>query len=268
MMTSKQQHEVLTAKYGFGLFPLPEYRPVSQGDWRITTHMPTMANGYLATSAFEANAVLKRGREVWMSTCLLEQESHSWHVHCAHGVVVVAGLGMGMYAYAIAMKPSVDLVIIADISADIIDMMTESTNLEEWPCRDKVIIIEGDALSAGFASTVNELTGGRPVDYFYADIWPNFPAEEAPAQTAQMARALAPRAAGWWGQELSFAKYCLRMECAPDDAALRAYFQELDLPMPPITPGYIDFCRDAIAANGMGPKTSLWKRIGKLFSPG
>ncbi len=204
MMASKlQQHHALTAKYGFGLFPLPAYRPVSQGEWRITTHMATMADGYLATTSFEANAVLKKGRAVWMSTCLLEQESHSWHVHCAQGVVVVAGLGMGMYAYAIAMKPSVDLVIVADISSDIIAMMKASTDFDQWPCRDKVIVIEADALSPGFAAQVAQHAGGRAIDYFYADIWPNFPAAEAPAQTARMAHALAPKTAGWWGQELS-----------------------------------------------------------------
>lgn len=265
MMASKLQHQdALTAKYGFGLFPLPAYRPVSQGDWRITTHMPTMADGYLPTTAIEAHAVLKRGRTVWMSTCLLEQESHSWHVHCAQGVVVVAGLGMGMYAYAVAMKPSVDLIIVADISPDIIELMKESTNFDHWPCREKVRIIEADALSPGFAAQVAGHAGGRQIDYFYADIWPNFPAAEAPAQTAKMAHALGPKAAGWWGQELSFGQYCQRTECAPDEASLRACFTELEIPMAPVTSGYVDFCRDAMSANGMGPRTSIWKRLGIL----
>ena len=39
-----------------------------------------------------------------MSTGLMEQESHAYHVNAAGGVVVVAGLGLAMYAYAAAVK--------------------------------------------------------------------------------------------------------------------------------------------------------------------
>lgn len=266
MMDSKPgHHDALTAKYGFGLFPLPTYHPKSQGDWRITTHMPSLANGYLSTTAIEAHAVLKRGHKVWMSTGLLEQESHSWHVHCAKGIVVTAGLGMGMYAYAAAMKQCVDLVIVADISPDIIELMKKATNFDYWPCRDKVKIIEADVLSPGFAAKIADHTGGEPIDYLYADIWPNFPAEEAPAQTAKMTHALRPRAAGWWGQELSFGQHCRRTECPANEDSLRAYFTELDISMPSFTSGYIDFCRDAMVANGMGTTKPIWKRLGNLF---
>jgi hypothetical protein len=260
-----QHHDALTAAYGFGLFPVPSYRPVSQGKWRITNHMPSLGDGYLSTTAVEARAVLSRGREVWMSIGLLEKESHAWHVHCAHGVVVTAGVGMGMYVYAVAMKPNVDLVIAADISPDIISLMQQSTGFENWPCRDKVKIIEVDALGPDFATKVAECTGGRSVDYLYADIWPNFPAAEAPEQTAAMASALRPKAAGWWGQELSFAPYYRRSEHPVDEDSLHAYFAEKGIPAPPITPGYAAFCRDAMSANGMGAKRSFWQRLGNLF---
>lgn len=259
-----QHHDALTAAYGFGLFPLPAYRPASRGEWRISTHMPSLADGYLSTTAIEARAVLMRGREVWMSTGLLEQESHAWHVHCARGIVVTAGLGMGMYVYAAAMKQSVDLVIAADISPDIIALMQQATGFDHWRSRDKVRIIEADALGPDFAAKIAGCTGGQPIDYLYADIWPNFPAAEAPTQTAEMARALVPKAAGWWGQELSFAQYCRRSESPADEDSLRACFNETGIPAPAITPGYAAFCRDAMRAYGMGETKPLWRRLGNL----
>jgi hypothetical protein len=259
-------HDILTADYGFGLFPVPVYREASRGDWRIATHLPSLADGYLSPATIEARAVLTRGREVWMSTGLLERESHAWHVHCAQGIVVTAGLGMGMYVYAAAMKQSVDLIIAADMSRDMISLMRQSTDFDHWPCRHKVILIEADVLDPDFAARVAEYTGARPIDYFYADIWTHFPAAEAPGQTAEMARVLVPKAAGWWGQELSFAEYCRRSASCADEESLRAYFTETGTPAPAITPGYVAFCRDAMVAYGMGPKKPLWQRLRNSIS--
>lgn len=261
----QQRHDALTAAYGFGLFRVPAYRPASRGEWRVRTHMPSLGDGYLATHAIESRAVLTRGRDVWMSTGLLERESHAWHVHCARGVVVTAGLGIGMYAYAAAMKTSVDRVIAADISPDVIALMQQAAGFDRWPCSDKVKIIEADALGADVAARVAECTGGEAVDYFYADIWPNFPAAEAPAQTAAMARALRPRAAGWWGQELAFAEYCRRRPCHADEHSLHAYFAETGIPAPPITAGYAAFCRDVTIANDMSGTQPLWRRLANSF---
>ena len=260
---SLRHHDALLAAYGFGLFPVPAYRPASQGDWRIHSHQPSLGDGYLSSSAVEARTVLSRGRKVWMSISLLEKESHAWHVHCAHGVVVTAGVGMGMYVYAAAMKPEVELVVATDISPDIIALMRESSDFDRWPCRDKVKIVEADTLGPDFAVRIEECTGRRPIDYFYADIWPNFPAAEAPAQTAEMARALRPRAAGWWGQELSFAEDCRRRKRLLDEESLRTYFSDVGVTAPRLTPGYAAFCRDAMVANGMGErKPPLWRRLG------
>jgi hypothetical protein len=129
-----------------------------------------------------------------------------------------------------------------------------------------VILIEADVLDPDFAARVAEYTGTRPIDYFYADIWTHFPAAEAPGQTAEMARALVPKAAGWWGQELSFAEYCRRSASCADEESLRAYFTETGTPAPAITPGYVAFCRDAMVAYGMGPKKPLWQRLRNSIS--
>lgn len=258
-------HHDMTASYGFGLFPLPAYRAASRGDWRVRVHLRSLADGYLGTTAMENRAVLTRGRRVWMSTGLLEQESHAWHVHSARGVVVAAGLGLGMYAYAAAMKPEVERVIVGEVSEDIIALMQEAAGFEHWACRDKVTIIQSDTLSPGFADQVARCANGRRVDYLYADIWPNFPAAEAPAETARMVAALKPCAAGWWGQELSFGQHCRANHLAADEETLRAYFAAVGVPVPPLTAGYAAFCRTAMAAHGLGERKSLRQRMAMLF---
>ena len=254
-------HASLLATYGFGLFPLPSYRPVELGDWRVRLHLPSRGDGYLATQALESRAVLTRAGKVWMCTGLLEQESHAWHVHCARGTVVVAGLGLGMYAYAAAMKPEVEHVIVADLSPEIIALMQASTDFERWPCREKLTLIEADALSEDFARRVAEACSGQTIDYLYADIWPNFPADEAPAQTAAMVRRLQPKAAGWWGQELALAYACRARGVPLDAAALAAWFAEQGVPLPPVSAGYVDFCRAVGAAYGCNRPPSPWARM-------
>ncbi|WP_142848600.1 hypothetical protein [Telmatospirillum sp. J64-1] len=261
---ASDKHHAMQAAYGFGLFPMPGYRPARIGEWSIASHLPSVAPSYLSRAVLEARNVLTRGKEVWMCDGLLEQESHAWHVHCARGIVVTAGLGMGMYVYAAAMKEEVELVIAADISPDIIALMQHSTGFADWPCRDKVRFVETDVLAPDFAAKVAAITPRR-IDYLYADIWPDFPAAQAPSQTADMARALSPKAAGWWGQELSFAQYCRRAGCAADEDGLRAFFRETGLPAPDFTPGYAAFCRDAMTANGMGERKPFWQRLGRMF---
>ena len=80
-----------------------------------------------------------------------------------------------------------------------------------------------------------------------------------------MARALQPRAAGWWGQELSFARHCLDTEATLDETAFSAYFASLGVPAPEITAGYAAFAKDAAKANGITASISLWPRIRSFF---
>ena len=260
-----RQSDFLQATYGFGLFPVPHYQPAERGEWRITRHRPSVGDGYLSRAVIEERVTLRKGSTVWMTIGLLETESHAWHVHRAEGIVVAAGLGLGMYAFAAAMKPEVELVIVAEVSADIIELMQASADFENWPCRDKVRIVQADALAPEFAGEVERLTSNRRVDYLYADIWPNFPAAEAPAQTAAMASALSPRAAGWWGQELALAQHCRERQQPLDAESLQAYFSELGVPFPESSEGYLRFCRDLMAAYRLGPRRSLGQRLKALF---
>lgn len=257
----RPEHDALRAAYGFGLFPVPAYRPARRAEWRVERHLPGAGDGYLGATAVEARTVLRRGRDVWMSTGSLERESHAWHVHCAHGLVVTAGVGLGMYAYAAAMKPDVDQVIAADISADIIALMREASRFDDWPCRRKVTLLEADALADDFPAWIARHSGGRAIDYLYADIWPAFPAGEAPGQTACMARALRPVAAGWWGQELSLAQHAGDGARSVDENGVRGYFAGVGVPAPAITPGYAAFCSDVARAYRVAPRDTVWRRL-------
>ena len=110
-----ERHRAMLASYGFGLFPLPAYRDAVAGTWRIQRHGAGPVTGYASGVTMEAyRHVLHQGRTAWMSTSLMEQESHAFHVHAARGVVVVAGLGMGMYAYAVASRREVELLVVAE----------------------------------------------------------------------------------------------------------------------------------------------------------
>ncbi len=267
MPTLPSHHQTMLESYGLGLFDLPRYHPVDLGEWHIRVHLPSPGDGYLATQAIESRAVLTRAGKVWMCTGLLEQESHAWHVHCARGTVVVAGLGLGMYAYAAAMKPEVERVIVADLSPDIIALMQASSDFEAWPCHDKVTLLEADALTDDFAASVTTACGGNAIDYLYADIWPNFPAAEAPVQTGTMVQRLQPKAAGWWGQELALAYACRERGIPVDRASLCAWFSQHQIPVPPVSEGYVAFCRDVAAAYGCDRPPSLWARLNTWLRP-
>jgi hypothetical protein len=168
---------------------------------------------------------------------------------------VVAGLGLAMYAHAVAAKPEVERVVVIEIAADVIDLMRDACGWDYWPDRKKILILEADARDAGIARHVVSASGGRAVDYLFADIWAECADPAASAETAAMVRALRPKAAGWWGQEVSFARWWRDRAGAPAaeseiEAALAEYFAGVGVPVP-VSPGYAAFCRDVIAANGL-----------------
>ncbi len=268
------RHERMLATYGFGLFPLPAYRECEAGDWRLVRHLPSIAEGYVSGPSFERGRhVLYHGRTAWMSTGLLEQESHAVHVHLARGVVAVAGLGLAMYVHAAAAKREVERVVVIEIAEDVIELMRVACGWDRWPDRKKIIILQADARDGDLGRHVLDAAGGRSVDYLFADIWARCADPAAPAETAAWVRALRPKAAGWWGQELSFGRWrqsqAARGEAAEGmDEALSAYFAGVGVPVP-VTPGYAAFCRDVAAANGLladaPPQASslrqTWRRL-------
>ena len=184
--------------------------------------------------------VLHHRRTAWMSSSLFELESQAWHVAQAQGTVVAAGLGLGLFVHAAARKPEVERILVIEREPAVVALLRAATDFDAWP---KLIVLQADALAPDIAKRI-----GVAVNYFYADIWPRCPADAAPAETARMAARLAPKAAGWWGQELSFATWCREQRRPLDHSALRAYADGLGVPLP-MTPGYLRFCTDAATAS-------------------
>lgn len=279
-----ERHLRMVETYGFGLFALPRYRETRHGDWRIVRHLPSLADGYLSGPGHERERhVLYHGRVPWMSSGLMEQESHAFHVAAASGVVVVAGLGMAMYAHAVTNKANVERVIVIERSDAVIHLMREAVAWDMWPEKSKLLIMHADALDPGLGRHIDNATEGRRPDYLFADIWARCASPQAPGETAAMVRALRPRAAGWWGQELAFAEWwrggqregrANSAEKASGDPAaiqraLDAYFATLGVPVP-VSLGYAAYCRDVMAANPPAPKSaaqprsavrSFWRRL-------
>lgn len=261
----------MLAAYGFGLFPLPAYREAALGRWRVVRHGPGPVTGYVSGPALEPfRHVLYERRRAWMSTSLMEQESHAFHVDRARGAVVVAGLGMALYAYAAAHKPEVERVVVVERTPEVIALVAEAAGLRSWPGRAKVTILAADALGPDLAGRVDAALAGRRPSYLYADIWTQAGAAAAPDETAAMVRALAPEAAGWWGQELSFARWCHGARRRPDAAALGDYAAAVGVPIP-VTAGYAAFCRDVAAArlppDRLPPWRRLWRKLRRAEAP-
>ncbi len=266
-----QHHRRMLAAYGFGLFPLPRYRESRRGRWRLIRHLPSLADGYVSPTAMETDRhVLYHRRTPWMSTGLMECESHAYHVHAARGSVVVAGLGLAMFVHAVAAKTNVDRVIVIEISGDVIELMRVAADWDTWSDRRKILVLHADARDPATAAAVAAALSGRRPDYLFADIWRRCDEPQAPDEMAAMVRALLPASAGWWGQELAFAAWaraCSAGVGSPDavtETALRACFSDLGVPVP-VTSSYAAYCRDAITMNGAsepgGSRPSTLRRL-------
>jgi hypothetical protein len=262
------RHARMQTSYGFGLFALPRYREACLDEWRLVRHLASIGTGYASGPLVEqARYVLYHGRTAWMSSGLMEQESHAFHVDQAKGFVVAAGLGIGMFAFAACAKPEVERVVVLEQTPEVIALTRHAAHMDDWFGRDKLTVIHADALAPDLAQRI-AANGQRP-DYLFADIWSTCAAPNAPEQTASIVEALRPQAAGWWGQELSFGVWCMDHRRYPDEAALGAYVASLGVPIP-VSQGYLAFCADVIAANRLSAfrarKLSGWRETWRKFA--
>ena len=120
----------MQAAYGFTLFPLPRYREARLGRWRVVRHLASLGDGYISGPVVEpARYVLYHSRTAWMSTGLMEQESHALHVDQARGLVIAAGFGMGMFAFAACAKPEVERIIVAERTPEVVALMRQAARV-------------------------------------------------------------------------------------------------------------------------------------------
>lgn len=238
------------ADYGFGLpWSIPHYQSADVGSWSLRSRPGGVYESYLSQTCVERpHDVLCHNGDAWMSTSMLEIESHAWHLHCSKGNVLIAGLGMGMFLHAVAVKKDVEHVVVLEIDADVIELFKRSTNFDAWPHRDKITILNVDALSPEAAVDVRAAFAGKAPDYLYVDIWPVFPAVEAPADTRKMVSIHNPVSAGWWGQEVEYGLWVEAGNRHIDGDDLSSFFNHQGINVA-LTVGYVKFCVDAFSAH-------------------
>lgn len=113
---------------------------------------------------FSYPVALENGRE-WMPVTPNEINSMRRDIEDAHGKVLTYGLGLGYYVYMTSVKENVTSVTVVECNADAIALFREHI-LPQFPNRDKVRIVEGDA----FAYAEQQMAG-EGYDFVYADTW-------------------------------------------------------------------------------------------------
>jgi hypothetical protein len=235
------------ADYGFGLpWCIPDYIPSAFGKWKLSGRPGGLTQSYLAEHHVDRpHHILSRDGETWMASSMLELESHAWHLSQAKGTVLVAGLGMGMFVHAAASKDDVDRVVVLEIDPEVIEIFRMSSGFDGWPTRHKIAVINADALDPSSGPSVSSALGGHRPDYLYADIWAEFPNEQAPGQTRAMCALHDPLAAGWWGQEIEYGMWLENNSENASVQSLRTFFSSHRIPTS-ISEGYADFCEAAV----------------------
>jgi hypothetical protein len=254
----KNLSEEYEQSYGFGLpWAIPSYQSAEVGACSIRSRPGGMAESYMAENCIEKpHDVLFRNDETWMSTSMLEIESHAWHLHCSKGNVLIAGLGMGMFLHAVAAKDDVEKVVVLEIDPDVIALFKLSTGFEKWPHNNKITLLNTDALSPDTAGDVRSAFDGKRADYLYVDIWPVFPAVEAPEDTRKMAAIHDPVSAGWWGQEVEYGLWVEAGNRQIDGEDLAEFFKHQGISVP-LTVGYVQFCADVVEVQfGLSPQAA------------
>ncbi|WP_138294351.1 MULTISPECIES: hypothetical protein [unclassified Clostridium] len=119
--------------------------------------------GYFA-QGFSYPAVLQAGRE-WMTVTPNEIATMRAPLAAATGRVLTYGLGLGYFAYHAAQRPQVASLTVVEQDADAIALFEEYL-LPQFPCRDKVEIVQADA----FDFAASRMAAGR-YDLVFCDLW-------------------------------------------------------------------------------------------------
>lgn len=123
--------------------------------------------GYADIGFFDGHVsfpVLLEKGNVWMSVVMSEIESMEAPIARAHGRVITYGLGLGYYAFMVAEKSNVESVTIVEMNPHVISLFKEKL-LPQFPHKEKIHIIEGDALAF-----IEQQTDGE-YDEAFSDFW-------------------------------------------------------------------------------------------------
>ena len=143
------------------------YQPFEPFIWRDITidnnFTETPQVGYFSTP-FSCPAIRQGGQE-WMSVKPNEVETMRLPIEQAHGKVLTLGLGLGYFTFMAAIKPQVESVTVVERDPGVIKLFREHI-LPQMACRDKIRIIESDALQY-----MEHGADKEKFDFCLADLW-------------------------------------------------------------------------------------------------
>lgn len=115
---------------------------------------------------FSYPCILQDGRE-WMLITPNEIETMKKPIRESCGNVLTYGLGLGYFSFMSAKKEEVESVTVVEKDSKVIELF-KSYILPQFDCKDKIKIINGDALE--FAA-LQKTSKKSEFDFVFADIW-------------------------------------------------------------------------------------------------
>lgn len=179
----------------------PNYKTGTFGEWELKKFNLPLARGYFSgmTVPKNDNYLLMKGNSIWMSITPMEIDSQSMFIAAAKGTVVAGGLGMGWTIYNMAMKPEVDEVTVYEIDEQVIEIFFQTSDFDNWPCKDKINIIRHDVK--------DPMILDEPVDLLYMDIWQKMNDSKAQPDTLVVCEKISAKRVGWWTMELDYINF-------------------------------------------------------------
>jgi len=206
---------------------IPDYKAVESGDWSLTKHDVPYIRGYF--NGLQRNKlpnwVLKKGSEIWMSLTPMEVESQAPHAAAAYGHTVIMGFGMGMLTYNVLKNPAVTKVTVVEIDPEVVELIKEVSDMDNWPGIEKLTIEYADAL---------EWKPSEPVDVVLADIWPDLGDMKLRPDMVKIYENTKPTVIAGWGMELDYISWMQDNGYAPGDECMgtyRRYAKDIGLPL-------------------------------------
>jgi hypothetical protein len=204
---------------------LPVYHPVELGVWALRKFENVPQLGYFQDwqGAGPIYALLQDGQS-WMSTAWDELDSQAPHVAAAQGHVVVMGAGMGVVLYNILANPEVSRVTLVERDAQVIEILRQITDFDEWQGIDKLRIEIVDAF---------DFQPAAPVDYLYVDIWADPGARQSLTDMQQIQQNVHAKTVSWWTQEAFFLAWSEQKRYGefPTLEQYREWAEKIELPL-------------------------------------
>ena len=227
----------------------PVFKAEKFGHWEVEKVPPMSKNrvvqrGYHSRVRDEALYwMLKHNGKVWMTTSLLDMQSHAVHVKHAKGTVMVCGIGMGVFLYNIALKPEVDRIVAVDINYDIMEWCKERA--KKWDGFDKIQWLVSDArtLQRPILTAHYGMVNGP--DHLYVDIWPTLMDKRTMTDVTTIQRQVLARNVGWWGHELWFMLWCNQNSRSSEEINLDTWDEwclDVDMNIYERSTEYLSYC--------------------------